>query len=102
MTDANIEYRRRYDQFLQTIAAKLEAEVRSHLVGVKNIDRVSARAKAPDRFAEKAARSEAGKTKYTRPLTEIQDQLGVRIIVFYRDDVEPVIKELIRYYRPIE
>lgn len=103
MSDANnAEYRRRYDQFLQLIAARLEVEVRSHLSGIKNIDRISARAKAPDRFAEKAARTEDDKPKYTKPLTDIQDQLGVRIIVLYREDVEPVIKELTRYYRPIE
>lgn len=101
--DPIAEYRHRYDAFLTRIAANLEAQVKDYLAGAGNIDRVTARAKEPDRFAEKARRrDDRGNPKYTKPLTEIQDQLGARVIVFYRDEVARVVEILSRYYQAIE
>jgi putative GTP pyrophosphokinase len=103
MTDAVAEYRRRHEAFLQTIAEHLERQIRTYLAGTRHIDRITARAKAPDRFAEKATRTDdEGRPKYTKPLTEIQDQIGARVIVFYRDDVDPTVDILTRYFQPIE
>ena len=103
MTDAAAEYRRRHEAFLQIIAEQLERQIRTYLAGTRNIDRITARAKAPDRFAEKATRTDdRGQPKYTKPLTEIQDQIGARVIVFYRDDVDPTVDILTRYFQPIE
>jgi putative GTP pyrophosphokinase len=103
MTEAAQEYRRRYDAFLQRIATKLEKYLREDLAAVPHIDRINARAKDPQRFAEKASRlDEEGKPKYTSPLTEIQDQIGARVIVFYRDDVAVVRKTIDRYFQHIE
>jgi putative GTP pyrophosphokinase len=103
MTEAIAEYRRRHATFLQGIAENLERHIRGHLVGVPNIDRVTARAKDPERFAGKARRSdEKGNPKYAKPLTEIQDQLGARIVVYYRDDVDKVAEIINRYFQPIE
>jgi ppGpp synthetase/RelA/SpoT-type nucleotidyltranferase len=97
------EYRRRHGAFLTIVARTLEEHIKSFLVGVPNIDRVTARAKDPDRFAEKARRpDEHGNPKYRKPLTEIQDQLGARIVVFYRDDVAAVSAVIARYFQPIE
>jgi putative GTP pyrophosphokinase len=96
------EYRRRYDSFLQQIATKLESHLRSHLEGVSHIDRISARAKSPDRFEAKAHSDDKGKPKYSHPLTDIQDQLGARVVVFYRDDVEVVSQVVGRYFTAIE
>lgn len=103
MTEAAQEYRRRYNAFLQRIASMLEKYLREELADVPHIDRINARAKDPRRFAEKASRlDEEGTPKYTSPLTEIQDQIGARVIVFYRDDVA-VVKEVIdRYFQHIE
>lgn len=103
MTEAAQEYRRRYDAFLQRIASLLEGYLRDELAGVPHIDRINARAKDPLRFAEKASRlDEKGKPKYTSPLTEIQDQIGARVIVFYRDDVAVVKERIERYFTHIE
>jgi ppGpp synthetase/RelA/SpoT-type nucleotidyltranferase len=103
MTDPAIEYRRRYESFLRTIADALREHVAGCLAGVPNLDQVTARAKGPDRFAEKAGRlDEHGQRKYSQPLTEIQDQLGARVVVFYLDDVDKVVSAIRRYFQPIE
>lgn len=96
-------YSGRYDRYLRDIARNLERLMIGHVSELSNIDRVNARAKEPERFAEKARRlDDDGRLKYHSPLTEIQDQLGVRVVVFYVDDVEPVRDVILRYLRPIE
>jgi len=103
MMDVIEEYKRRYDTFLRSIAQNLQEHIRNHLDGVSNIDRVTARAKSPERFAEKVRRTNKdGSPKYEKPLTEIQDQLGARVIVFYLNDVKVVIDVITRYFQPIE
>jgi putative GTP pyrophosphokinase len=96
------EYQRRYDSFLQRVAANLETHLRDQLTGLEHIDRISARAKSPDRFAVKASSQEDGRPKYGSPLTDIQDQLGARVIVFYRGDVDIVSRAVARYFTAIE
>ena len=56
---------------------------------VSRIDRITTRVKAVPSFAGKAMKvdSASGTLKYQYPLEEIQDQIGARIIVFYRSDV---------------
>jgi putative GTP pyrophosphokinase len=69
---------------------------------VPRIDRITARAKSIDRFLVKAQTVVDGKRKYSEPLRQIQDQIGARIITFYRSDVDRVDAIVKRYYRPIE
>lgn len=103
MTNEIDEYKRRYDAHLQVIAENLRLLVSGHTGAAEHIDRVVSRAKSPERFADKArAATEDERAKYQSPLIEIQDQLGVRIIVFYRDDVEVVAEKVLRYFQPIE
>src|SRR5262245_8903213 len=102
MNGAAAEYQRRYTAFLQRIATNLEAHLREQLTGVQHIDRISARAKSPDRFEVKARIEEGGRLKYNHPLTDIQDQLGARVIVFYRSDVETLAGAVARYFTAIE
>jgi len=103
MNDSIQEYVRRYEAFLKIVAQSLQEYINDHLLGVPNIDRVTARAKDPIRFTEKASRTdEAGKPKYQKPLTEIQDQLGARIVVLYKNDVDTVTQIITRYFQPIE
>jgi putative GTP pyrophosphokinase len=95
-------YRSRFDACAE-VAKRLRVLVESHLAGVPNIDRVTARPKDPDRFAEKVSRRDKdGEPKYRWPLTEIQDQLGVRVVVFYLASVETVGEILLRYLQEIE
>ena len=103
MSEESIQtYRDRYPG-LKEVAGKLESLLHAWLDGVPRIDRISARAKDPDRFASKAAKLlEDGTPKYVAPLTQIQDQVGARVVVFYRHDVDVVAAELERYLRHVE
>jgi ppGpp synthetase/RelA/SpoT-type nucleotidyltranferase len=70
--------------------------------GQPRIDRITARAKNVDRFLKKAAVRVDGNLKYTEPLSQIQDQIGARIVVFYKSDVEQIDAHAKRYFRAIE
>ena len=74
------------------------------LVGdAPRVDRVSARAKSPDRFIEKAFKNDDNKSlKYSDPLNEVQDQIGARITVFYISDTASMKELIIRYFSAIE
>ncbi|MCR6032679.1 DUF429 domain-containing protein [Nocardioides sp. zg-579] len=51
---------------------------------------VTGRTKSVVSFAEKAGRMREGQPMYPNPLTDITDQLGVRVITYVQDDVETV------------
>jgi len=103
MSDAVAEYRRRHGAFLPDVARRLEVLVRECLGNVQRVDRVTARAKDPSRFAAKAAKlNDDGTPMYPAPLTEMQDLLGVRVVVFYKDDVGRIDDAIQVYLRPIE
>lgn len=98
------EYSRRLDSVLNQLAAELSDQIVGYLDGVKRIDRVSARAKNLDRFLNKASKKNQDdqSPKYSNPLLQIQDQIGARVVVFYKSDVEVVSKILLKYLRPTE
>lgn len=95
-------YRARHETALVATAEHLKRHLDEHLSGLPRVDRITTRAKDPDRFLEKAGQQENGHDKYEDPLNQIQDQLGARIVTFFRDDVTNVAEELKRYYRHIE
>lgn len=96
------EYSRRFDGLLQRLATGIENQIREYLNGVPRIDRIGARAKSIDRFVAKSEKVENGQLKYSDPLSQIQDQVGARIITFYLSDVEVVSEVIERYLRPVE
>lgn len=97
------DYSARYNNTLFPIAAKLEALLQEILSGQPRIDRISTRPKSVDRFVGKAnALTKDGKAKYGDPLHQIQDQIGARIITFYKDDVHRISEEVQRYFHAIE
>ncbi|EFQ83282.1 RelA/SpoT domain protein [Aeromicrobium marinum DSM 15272] len=55
---------------------------------------VSGRAKSVASFATKAARTAGGRRVFTRPLTEITDQIGIRVITYVQSDVAAVAELL--------
>lgn len=98
-----IEYRARHSAILAPLANKLQAHIQDALAGIPRLDRVSARAKSPERFLGKALkRREDGALKYEHPFEQIQDLVGARVIVFYKQDVEAVSDAVDRYFRRIE
>lgn len=100
--DLREQYKRRYEYALVPMAKLLEADLRDNLKGLTRIDRIAARAKSIERFMNKAAKETDGQPKYSDPLSQIQDQIGARIVTFYLDDVETVSKVIEDYYRNIE
>ena len=100
--DIESAYRLRYDRVLVPLAARLEQHLREQLRPVRRVDRVAARAKSVDRFVAKAKKRNGEGFKYTQPLSQIQDQIGARIIVFYLQDVDIVSAIVDEYYRKIE
>lgn len=102
MMDLREQYTRRYEHALVPMAKLLENHLKDNLKGLTRIDRIAARAKSIDRFMNKAAKETDGRLKYSDPLSQIQDQIGARVVTFYLDDVETVSKEIEAYYRNIE
>jgi putative GTP pyrophosphokinase len=97
------EYAQRRDQILEPLAARLVEHLQDNLRGIERVDRVGARAKGVDRFVAKAAKAlEDGGAKYEHPFEQIQDLIGARIVVFYKQDVDAVAEMVERYYRRIE
>lgn len=97
------EYTKRYRTILEPIATSLEHLILDHVRGIPHVDRVVARAKTPERFVEKAKRrQEDGSMKYASPLTQIQDQIGARVVVFYPADVANVGAAVSKYFTAIE
>jgi putative GTP pyrophosphokinase len=95
-------YTKRREDFLAPVGEKLEGYIKQCLSTAVRIDRVSARAKDVERFVQKAAKVEDAKPKYRDPLSEIQDQIGARIVTFYPSDVPRVAEVVKRYFHPIE
>jgi putative GTP pyrophosphokinase len=96
------EYRKRFQAVLEPLASALQQHLLDHCKGEPRIDRITARAKSVDRFLAKAQTQKDGRPKYTEPLDQIQDQVGARIVTFYRSDVERVAAIVQKYFRPIE
>jgi len=96
-------YAERYNLVLREIERLLQMHLADIIGKVPRIDRIAARAKAPDRFIAKATKVDSdGKKKYDDPVNEIQDQIGARITVFYLQDVTRVREQVLKYFTAIE
>src|SRR5580698_572290 len=102
MTALQAAYEERFMQMLQPLAQRLEAYLRDIFGSHKRIDRISVRPKSIDRFVTKANKTVDGKAKYDDPLNQIQDQIGARIVTFYKSDVDDIAAEVMKYFRHIE
>lgn len=95
-------YRDRHRVVLPRVVERLDRHLRTHLSELGRIDRISVRAKSIDSFVAKALKEVDGHAKYVDPLNQIQDQVGARVVTFYRSDVASVAEKVRTYYRPIE
>jgi putative GTP pyrophosphokinase len=102
VNDLEKAYRQRAKAVLPSVASAIEAQLRDYLAGEPRIDRVSARVKSVDSFMKKAWTEVEGKPKYADPLRQVQDQIGARIVTFYRSDIDRIARLVDKYYRPIE
>lgn len=100
--DSAVKYEARFNNLVK-VAVKLEQLIVEYLDATPNIDRISCRAKDPARFAEKAGRlNSCGQLRYQDPTTQIQDQIGARVIVLYPEGVNAVLAELDEWFKPVE
>lgn len=100
--EINAKYVARYEQQLKKLANDLTAHITENFSNFHRLDRIAARAKTPARFLQKATKLENKKPKYSDPLSQIQDQIGARIITFYLEDVEAASAIVEKYYQKIE
>ena len=96
------QYSARYDKVLVRLAESLRKLIEEYLRDQPRIDRITARAKRVDQFIQKAATLDAGLPKYSDPLTQIQDQIGTRVVVFYKQDVARIDQIVKTYFTAIE
>lgn len=88
---------------LDAIAKLLEKELIDRVGKEKHVDQISSRFKTLDSFMEKAIkRDESGELKYEVPIKEIQDKIGVRVVVYYKSDVKPIQDIITNFFSPIE
>lgn len=96
------EYRARFP-VLEGVKEDLRSEVGVILSKIPRVDGVLARAKSLERFMEKARRTDdRGRARYAHPLEDIQDQIGVRVVVYYKSDVDLVATAILKEIREIE
>jgi putative GTP pyrophosphokinase len=101
MAALSARYERRYP-ILRALAGNLEANVKELLDGVQHIDRIYFRPKQPRKFLEKSKKEKDGKLVYKNPLTEIEDQVAGRVLVFFLDDIDVILEKLRENFNPFE
>jgi len=95
-------YRKRHETVLKPLASALANHITDCFKGQSRIDRISARPKDVSSFLTKANKMGGRHRKYSEPLHQIQDQVGARIVTFYRSDVDCLDKIVGKYFRAIE
>ncbi len=103
----SVELTKKYQErvpTLQKVATEIEMLLKQILLDVPRIDSISKRVKGVSNFVEKSNRidPDSGEPKYGYPLEEIQDQIGTRVVVFYKSDVETVAQKVLSEFRQIE
>jgi len=86
---------------LEQLRSNLEQETKEALAALPHMDRVTFRVKGVDSFVAKAA-DPKNDPPYQDPLTEIEDQVAGRVIVFFLGDLLTVHERLAGSYSTIE
>ncbi|MBL9164632.1 MAG: hypothetical protein JNL18_18030 [Planctomycetaceae bacterium] len=86
---------------LKQTALNLEMKVHDDLTEVGHVDRISFRAKGLDSFLQKVLERKVD-PPYENPLTEVEDQLAGRILVFFLSDMDLVRARLEQVFTFVE
>jgi putative GTP pyrophosphokinase len=88
---------------LKKISDQIEEQLTSVFENVPHIDRIISRVKSIDSFLTKSDKlKEDGTLKYPVPMKEIQDMIGVRIVVYYKTDVQTARDILFKRFQRVE
>ena len=89
--------------FLSQVASNLNDFISEGFADFGNIDRIQVRPKGLESFYFKSKKKLSDNTlKYNEPLHQIQDQIGARIVIFYKRDIEQFVEKSKKIFRPIE
>ena len=89
-------------KMLGELLGELKAAVEDALSEVPTVDSVAGRVKTAEQFAIKAGRTRDGAPRYADPLAEIQDQVGIRVMVKFVDDIATVVAVLDGLFNQVE
>lgn len=101
----DLDIRRTYTEHrpvLEKIANELEQSIRAIFQSYPRLDSVRSRVKTVESFVEKAQKQENGGPKYLNPFDDIYDQIGCRIVVFFRSDLKDAEKLVLEEFHRIE
>lgn len=88
---------------LKQVAEEIQILLKELFENTPRIDKIATRVKEISSFVQKANKvDKEGSPKYRYPLEEIQDQIGARIVVYYRSDVDPIAKRILSEFRQVE
>lgn len=97
------DIRERYSaraSILERLRDRLESETKEALAGIHHIDRITFRVKDPDSFVKKIEKSVD--PPYENPLSEIEDQVAGRVIVFFLTGIDTVLERLSGTFATVE
>lgn len=83
---------------IESLKDKISSGIRDALENVPHIDRISSRLKTEASFLRKATRVKG----YRDPFKDIEDQIGCRVIVFFKSDIQVVEDSILRFFRKVE
>jgi ppGpp synthetase/RelA/SpoT-type nucleotidyltranferase len=87
---------------LTYVCERLDQMVRDALT-IPHVDRIAFRVKDITSFVTKALKAkDDGTRKYDAPFRQIEDQVAGRVIVFFRSDLEPARKCVVKILGPVE
>jgi ppGpp synthetase/RelA/SpoT-type nucleotidyltranferase len=82
---------------LEELRASVEQTLVEALTDLGHIDRVASRVKSEESFTRKASSD-----LYTEPLEEIEDQVAVRVLVYFESDIARITDRLNERFNPVE
>lgn len=100
--DLRKNYLERYKE-MEKIVPVLKEHIEEIMKGINiKIDQISIRIKEVNSFLKKAEKRIDQELKYKNPFSEIQDQIGVRVVVFFAQDVVSLSNTIKDYFTFIE
>ncbi|MXZ91428.1 MAG: hypothetical protein F4W95_06380 [Chloroflexi bacterium] len=96
------QYEQRYNT-LPPVRDAIESRLLAICSDLPHIDRITCRVKTPESFAKKADKLDAeGWPIYEAPLSQIQDQIGTRILVLYLSDIRKIEEAVLPHFQEAE